>query len=162
MIDVLFQREVPYPPERVLSQYFDLEHLEHVHPRTFGKARMCSQIGRTIVWELEWPPILGLKILRTTISQEYVPPFSIRSRFTKGVLRSTETVVDLTPTATGTMVEERHRVPLPDWPGVSEWVRRTWLKRLHQIWDEDLKVKVCFGGWPGVPDELSDKLPACR
>ena len=32
MIEVVYRRDVPYPREVVLSQYFDFEHLEHVHP----------------------------------------------------------------------------------------------------------------------------------
>lgn len=57
MIEVVYRREVPYSQAVVLSQYFDLEHLEHVHPRSFGRAHMVSTHSNTVVWELEWPPI---------------------------------------------------------------------------------------------------------
>ncbi len=42
MINVQYRCEVPYSQAVVLSQYFDLEHMEHVHPCTFGCARMVS------------------------------------------------------------------------------------------------------------------------
>lgn len=51
MIEVVYSREVPYPQATVLSQYFDLEHVEYVHPRSFGRARMVSRSHNTIVWE---------------------------------------------------------------------------------------------------------------
>lgn len=90
MIDVTCRREVPYPQSVVLSQYFDLEHLEHVHPRTSGRARMVSQQGRVILWELEWPPLGGLLRLKSTFQQEHLPPWEIRSVIVGGFLRGTE------------------------------------------------------------------------
>ena len=151
MIEVTYRREVPYPQPVVLSQYFDFEHLEHVHPRTFGRARMISQQGRCIVWELEWPPVLGALRLRSTFSQEHLPPWGIRSLVVRGFLRGTESLVELGPCPAGTLVVERHRVNLPSWRWLREPLRRAWLRRLDRIWEEDLAVSVCRGGWPGVP-----------
>jgi hypothetical protein len=151
MIDVFYRREVPYPPAVILSQYFDLEHLEHVHPRSFGRARMVSASRNAIVWILEWPPILGLIRPRSRFAQEYVPPWGIRSVITAGLLRGTETLVQFDKTETGTLVTEHHRVAMPQWPWLRGWVQRSWVRRLDRIWEEDLAVKVCRGGWPGVP-----------
>jgi len=50
MVEVVYRREVPYPQVTVLSQYFDLEHVEYVHPRSFVRARMLSMSHNTIVW----------------------------------------------------------------------------------------------------------------
>jgi len=32
-----------------MSQYFDVEHLEHVHPRTFGRGRLLTGYGNSMV-----------------------------------------------------------------------------------------------------------------
>ena len=61
MITIHYQRQLPYPPVRLLAQYFDLEHLEHVHPRSFGKARLVSQHQNVVIWDLEQPPLLGIR-----------------------------------------------------------------------------------------------------
>jgi hypothetical protein len=151
MIEVVYHREVPYSPTIVLSQYFDLEHLEHVHPRSFGRARMVSEYRNIIVWELEWPPILGLFRLRSRFAQEYNPPQEIRSVIIGGLLRGTKTVVRLDETEAGTLVTEHHQVALPAWRWLRGWVQRAWLRRLDRIWEEDLAVKLCRGGWPGLP-----------
>ncbi len=151
MIDVLYRREVPYSQAVVLSQYFDLEHLEYVHPRTFGRARMVSEGHGAIVWDLEWPPLLGLFRLRSRFVQEYRPPWGIRAVTTRGLLRGSETLIRFDQTETGTLVTEHHRVALPAWQWLATWVRRSWKNRLDRIWEEDLAVNVCRGGWPGVP-----------
>jgi hypothetical protein len=101
MIEVTYRREVPFPRTRVLSQYFDLEHLEHVHPRSFGRARMVSQRGERIVWELEWPRVLGILGFRSLFRQQYVPAWGIRAVITGGLLRGSETEVRLEETERG-------------------------------------------------------------
>ncbi|MCC6964913.1 MAG: hypothetical protein IT391_01345 [Nitrospira sp.] len=151
MIDVPYRREVPYSQAVVLSQYFDLEHLEHVHPRSFGRARMVAKERGVIVWDLEWPPVLGLFRVQSRIRQEFTPPWGIRAVITRGLLSGTETVVQLDKTETGTLVIELHRIALPGWRWLRGFVQRTLVRRLDWIWEEDLAVKVCRGGWPGVP-----------
>jgi hypothetical protein len=150
VIELGYQREIPYPPSVLLSQYFDLEHLEHVHPESLGRARMVSSLDRLIVWDLEWPLWGGFR-LRSRFEQEYVPPWGIRARIVRGALRGTESTVQLSDCSGGTLVEEEHRVALPDWPILRTFIERTWIRRLDRIWEEDLAVKMCRGGWPGVP-----------
>ena len=153
MIQVAYRRELPYPPSVLLSQYFDLEHVEHVHPKSFGRARMVATRGRVIVWDLDWPPLFGNLCLRSRFEQEYVPPWGVQARIVSGALRGTASVIQLSESVRGTLVVEEHRVALPDWPGLRAFVQRAWVSRLDRIWDEDLAVKMCRGGWPGVPDE---------
>src|SRR5712691_6975846 len=115
MIEVFYRRELRYPLARILSQYFDLEHIEHVHPRSLGRARMVSQLQHRIVWELEWPSICGIFKVRNLIAQEFLAPDRIRVSFAKGPLRGTEVDVLLSEIDQGTLVEERYRVALPNW-----------------------------------------------
>jgi hypothetical protein len=151
VIEVVYAREVPYPRPIVLSQYFDLEHLEHVHPRSFGRARVVGLRGRVVVWDLEWPAVLGGLRLRSRFEQEYLPPWSVHARVVGGTLRGAKTLVQLLDGGAGTRVVEVHRLPLPDLPGLRRLVERAWTRRLDRIWDEDLAVRMCRGGWPGVP-----------
>jgi hypothetical protein len=160
VIEVGYQREVPYPRPVILSQYFDLEHLEHVHPNSFGRARLLSQHQRVVIWELEWPPLGGVLRLRSTFVQEHLPPWGIRAEIVSGSLRGTSSDVELLESDSGTTVIERHRVALPDWPGLRGFVRKAWVRRLERIWEEDLAVQVCRGGWPGVPDPVDARSPS--
>lgn len=60
--------------------------------------------------------------------------------------------VELGERAAGTLVVEHHRVRLPGWRWLRGPAQRAWLRRLDRIWEEDLAVRVCRGGWPGVPE----------
>jgi len=147
---IVYTKHVPYPPCAVLSAYFDLEHIAHVHPATFGKARVLATEHNAAVWELESPRCLGTAF-RILIKQEFLPPDRIRARVTKGIFRGTEVLTQIQPSGTGTFIEETYAVPLPDWPILGR-VARTWLRRkADAIWDEDLAVGLPRGGWPGVP-----------
>ena len=46
MIELVYRCEVPYSQTVVLSQYFDLEHLEYVHPSR-SAALVCGQVAKT-------------------------------------------------------------------------------------------------------------------
>lgn len=153
MIEVEYRRVVPYSQPVVLSQYFDLEHLEHVHPKSFGRARMVSKYDRVIVWELQWRPVCWLWRFRSRFTQEYLPPWGVRALVVRGFLRGTESIVQLGGCVGGTLVVEYHRVAaLPNWRWLRRWVRGALVRRLDRIWEEDLAVGVCRGGWPGVPE----------
>jgi hypothetical protein len=147
---IVYTKYVPYSPANVLSAYFDLEHIAHVHPTTFGKARVLRTEENAVLWELESPRYLGIA-LRIVIHQEYLPPDRVRARVTTGILRGTEVLTLLHPRGTGTFIEETYAVPLPDWPVLGR-LARTWLRRkADEIWDEDLAVGLPRGGWPGLP-----------
>lgn len=40
---------------------------------------------------------------------------------------------------------------VPNWFLLRGWLQRAVIRRLDRIWDEDLAVYVCRGGWLGVP-----------
>ena len=104
-MNIIYRRQVPYPPPVVLSAYFDLEHVGHVHPSSFGRARLLGTRQDTVIWELESPPYLGVRF-RNVIAQEYLSLYQIRARVTKGLLRGTEVSVRLEPNDAGTSIEE--------------------------------------------------------
>ena len=110
-ISVTYRVRIPYPIERVLSQYFDLEHLETVHPTTLGQARVLEVDGRRILFEQRWPAWLGLR-LRTVAEQVWLPPDRIRIRFRRGLLRGVGVDTHLMDRGDETAIEETYRVPL--------------------------------------------------
>lgn len=150
-INVTYRVRIPYPFERVLAQYFDLEHLETVHPTTLGAARVLEVDGRRIVFEQRWPAWLGVR-LRTVAEQVWLPPDRIRIRFRRGLLRGVGVDTHLLDRGGETAIEESYRVPLvPGWPWLRPLVRRVVERGANHIWEEDLAVELCHGGWPGVP-----------
>ena len=152
-MDVHYRTQIPYPFERVLAQYFDLEHVETVHPTTLGEYRLLEVEGNRILFEQRWPSWLGVR-LRTVIEQVWVPPEQIRFRFLKGFLRGVGVSARLHDAGENTDIEEVYHLPLR--PDVS-WLRalvRPWVRRgADAIWREDLAVALCNGGWPGVPGQ---------
>src|SRR5436190_17927074 len=69
VVNIIYRRQVPYPPPVVLSAYFDREHVGHVHPSSFGPARLLGPRQETVIWELASPPALGVR-LRSVVGQE--------------------------------------------------------------------------------------------
>ena len=152
-INVTYRVRIPYPFERVLSQYFDLEHLETVHPTTLGAARVLEVDGKRIVFEQRWPAWLGLR-LRTVAEQIWLPPDRIRIRFRRGLLRGVGVDTHLIDRGDETAIEETYRVPLvPGWSWLRPLVRPVVERGANHIWEEDLAVELCHGGWPGVPGQ---------
>ncbi len=152
-ISVTYRVRIPYPFERVLSQYFDLEHLETVHPTTLGAARVLELDGRRIVFEQRWPAWLGLR-LRTVAEQVWLPPDRIRIRFRRGLLRGVGVDTHLMDRGDETVIEETYRLPLvPGWSWLRPLVSRVVDRAASHIWEEDLAVELCHGGWPGVPGQ---------
>lgn len=150
-MQIVYRRTVPYPLDRVLSQYFDLEHFAHVHPRTFGEARLVTCNGGAIVWKLIHPRRFGFRHWSTIFFQEYLPPNQIRSRVIKGLERGTEILTRLAQIPEGTAIEEIYSFPLPAWPWLVRLVEKWLFRKADRIWEEDLKVGLCHGGWPGIP-----------
>lgn len=50
-MDVNYRKTIPYPFERVLAQYFDLEHIETVHPKTLEEYRILEVSGDRIIFQ---------------------------------------------------------------------------------------------------------------
>jgi hypothetical protein len=154
VITAKYRRTVPYPRWRVLAQFFDLEHIAHVHPRTLGQARLVSLHDGGVTWELESPRYLGVRA-RSTIVQDYIPPDRIEARVIKGFLKGPEYSGLFHEVGGATTVEETYRLPVPDLRWLRAWVATRLVCTLDRIWEEDLRVGVCHGGWPGLPQSGS-------
>src|SRR5262245_2918367 len=146
---VTYRRLLPHPPERVLSQYFDLEHLPFVHPRTFGAPRVLSCQDLTVVWQFDLHAV-GLRF-PTTIAQEFYPPHRIHTRVTTGFFSGTVVSTHLLSHLSGTLVDETYEIPIAAIPPLSSLIRFWLIHWLNRVWDEDLRVGMPYGGWPGVP-----------
>ncbi len=150
-VEITYRKRIPYPFARVLSQYFDLEHIETVHPTTLGSYRAVEVAGDRIVFEQRWPSWLGVR-LRSVVEQVWLPPNRIRIRFRRGFLRGVGVDTQLTDQGEETAIEEVYRVPLvPGWAWLRPWMGRVVERGAGRIWEEDLAVELCHGGWPGVP-----------
>ena len=161
-IEVTYRKRIPYPFARVLSQYFDLEHIETVHPTTLGSYRAIEVTGDRIVFEQRWPSSLGLR-LRSVVEQVWRPPNRIRIRFRRGFLRGVGVDTRLKDQGEETAIEEVYRVPLvPGWTWLRPWMARVVERGAGRIWEEDLAVELCHGGWPGVPGADGPPRPESR
>jgi len=150
MLAITCTKVIPHPFEVVLGQYFDYEHVKFVHPQTLGEYHLVETRGNTIVYEQLWPRRFLLR-RRSLVKQTFYPPNEIRFDFLQGRYRGTKVHSVLREHVAGTLVKETYFVNVPDWAWLRNWLTRSIVRQVDQIWDEDLRVKVCHGGWPGIP-----------
>jgi nitrite reductase/ring-hydroxylating ferredoxin subunit len=146
-----YSRVIPYPFEAVLSQYFDYEHIAHVHPDTLGEYRVLKSEGNLLVYEQVWPRNRFGRRKRSVVEHEFLPPGEMWFRFVSGRYRGVRVHSRLCPHPEGTLVEETHHLPLPGWGWLARLIEKPALRMIDAIWEEDLVVDVCRDGWPGVP-----------
>ncbi|REJ83680.1 MAG: Rieske (2Fe-2S) protein [Acidobacteria bacterium] len=166
MLRVRYRKVVPYPVAVVLSQYYDYEHIEHVHPESLGRYVLLEQGERRNVYEQLWPPgllqSLGMPTARSVVQHTYEPPRTMRFRFLCGRHRGTEVVTVLEEHPEGCLVDETYGVPgLPDWSLLRRLALPPIRRRVNAIWAEDIGVDVCHGGWPGVPERSAEAEAPC-
>jgi nitrite reductase/ring-hydroxylating ferredoxin subunit len=155
MLRVPYEKELAFPLDAVISQYFDFEHIEHVHPKTVGRYELVEIVGNRVRYRQHWPG--GRKT--SLVDQEWLPPDQIQIRFVEGRYRGVELDTRFESTLVGTRIVDEYRMPgLPDW----RWVRallRPWVHRqIERIWSEDLEVGLPRGGWSGVPGVEDEDL----
>lgn len=154
MLSVTYSKLIPYPFEVVLGQYYDYEHIEHVHPDTLGQYQLVSVEGDRVVYDQIWP---GRRRRRSRVEQRLVSPNEIWFEFKEGRYRGTKVRSLLEARGeNATQVEETYFLPgLPDWRWLERLILPNIARRVDLIWDEDLGVEVCRGGWPGLPESLA-------
>jgi len=92
--------------------------------------------------------VAGLR-LRSLFREEFRAPNRIRVKVLAGFGRGTRHRVVFVPEGPGTRVVERLLVP--GLAGVlTRLLRPLVLRAMRRVWEEDLRVKMCRGGWPGV------------
>ena len=148
---IRYVKIIPYNFYIVLSQYFDYEHIKHVHPETLGEYRVIKNDGNVIEYEQIWPGKYWRRRC-SLVRQTYEPPGDIRFEFIKGLYKGIVVSTHLSPCDEGTRIDEQYEIPmLPDWGWLRALIRPSVLSTVERIWDEDLQVGVCYDGWPGIP-----------
>ncbi len=150
MLSVRHTKLIPYPFDTVLSQYFDYEHIEHVHPHTLGRYRVHQADASGIRFEQTWPKgLLGTP--HSVIRHTFRPPGEMWFDFEEGRYTGVRVHTVLEPRGDSTFVDETYEIPLPNWRWLGVLARPWVLRMVERIWKEDLDVEVCRNGWPGVP-----------
>lgn len=139
---------VPYPRLHLVEQYFDFEHVPHVHPKSLGRVDVVTLGDHWVVADLRWPLFLGLRA-RSRFREEFHPPDLITAQVTAGFGAGTRYEARFHADTGGTRVEEL--LALPGFlGGVAAHFAGSVVRRMRGIWKEDLRVKMCRGGWPGI------------
>jgi len=147
-----YQKLIPYRFEVVLGQYWDWEHIRFVHPESLGEYRIVEVGEGVAVYEQLWPKSRLGRRARSLVRQTQLAPAEILFEFLEGRHRGVRVHTVLHEQDDGTLVDETYEIPLlPDWGWLKPVVRKAVMASVDRIWDEDLRVKVCWGGWPGVP-----------
>jgi nitrite reductase/ring-hydroxylating ferredoxin subunit len=143
---------VPFPFAVVLDQYFDFEHIAHVHPTTLGEYVVVENAGHRIVYDQIWPAGRRGRRVTSRVVQTYNPPSDIRFEFVSGKHKGTKVHTQLCAHQDGTEVSETYILPwLPAWGLLRRLIAPVVHRQVNRVWEEDLRVGVCIGGWPGVP-----------
>ena len=149
-LKINFQKFVPYSTDAVLSQYYDYEHIEHVHPNTLGRYQLLEQREDFVSYRQVWPKTVFSEPT-SIVEQRFSPPNRILFEFVKGRYKGTRIHTVLLESQGGTVVDETYEMNLPGWGWLGKIVKPFIVKRVNQIWEEDTDVEVCRDGWPGVP-----------
>lgn len=151
MLAVNYRKLIPYPLEVVLGQYYDYEHIEHVHPDTLGEYRVVEEQGNVLVYEQIWPRRF-FRRPRSLVRQTRLAANEIEFVFVAGRHQGVRVHTVLREHPEGTLVDETYSMRLPDWGWLRRIVEKGVARSVERIWKEDLDVEVCHGGWPGVPE----------
>ncbi|MCA9448569.1 MAG: Rieske (2Fe-2S) protein [Candidatus Omnitrophica bacterium] len=158
MMKIVIEKEIPYPFDVVLSQYFDYEHISHVHPNTVGEYRLLDSGDGFIRYEHLWPKRWnGQK--KSIVRHSYQPPNEMWFTFEEGYVAGTVVHSVLHDRGDNTLIHETYEVPVPDWKLLRPLIRHWTVKSVERIWKEDLDVEVCREGWPGVPECMRRDSP---
>jgi nitrite reductase/ring-hydroxylating ferredoxin subunit len=150
MLEIGYTKVIPFPFEIVLSQYFDYEHIAHVHPETLGEYRLVEVSTNRIVYDQIWPALWTGKRKTSRVEQRFSPPNAIEFEFIAGLHRGVKVQTFLHDQGDATRVEESYFLPLPNWDWLKPVIRPFMMQSIERIWKEDIDVGVCYGGWPGI------------
>ncbi len=139
---------VPYPRLHLVEQFFDFEHVPHVHPRSLGRIDVLTLGHHWVIADLRWPLFPGV-LVRSRFRQEFHPRDHITAEVTGGFGAGARYEAQLLSDGDGTRVEEL--LELPGFLGaVAARFANHVVRRMCRVWEEDLEVMMCRGGWPGI------------
>lgn len=147
------EKLVPFPFYEVLAQYYDYEHIEHVHPKSLGRYEMHEQKDTYVAYRQIWPKsILGQA--ESIVRHYHDPPNRMRFEFIVGRHKGTVVHTTLHEAEGGTLVHEAYEMNLPNWSWLKPLVFPFVKRQVDHVWYEDLAVEVCHDGWPGIPEAM--------
>src|SRR5258708_5600943 len=114
MLHIACVKIVPYPLPVVLDQYFDFEHIAHVHPTTLGEYRLVEKSADRIVYDQLWPADRRGRRATSRVEQRYRLPGEIWFEFVEGKHKGTKVYSQLQPHADGTEVTETRDILHPE------------------------------------------------
>lgn len=151
MLSVNYKKLIPYSFDVVLSQYFDYEHIEHVHPKTLGRYELVEKSVNDIVYRQHWPRgLFGSAV--STVRHTFNPPGEIWFDFIEGKYKGVKVHTLLRSEGKATLVDETYQMPLPNWRWLGALARPFVIRQVERVWKEDIDVDVCRDGWPRVPE----------
>lgn len=151
MLEIAYTKRIPYPFAVTLSQYFDYEHIAHVHPTTVGEYRLVEKKENFLLYDQIWPSgWFGHRAI-SRVQHRFLPPDEMWFEFVAGRYRGIKVHTRLEDQADKTIVHETYYIPLPNWGWLKPLIRPGMMRTIERIWDEDLRVEICYGGWPGIP-----------
>lgn len=156
MLQISYLKVIPYLFDVILDQYFDYEHIAHVHPTTLGEYVLLENTRQRIVYEQRWPADRFGRRAISRVVQTYRPPGDIWFEFVAGKHRGTRVHSELRPHPEGTEVTETYHLPwLPNWSILRRLIAPAVIRFVERVWEEDLRAGVCIGGWPGILNQPS-------
>ena len=162
MLEITYVKLIPYSFDIVLAQYYDYEHIAHVHPETLGEYRLVESTEDGVVYEQHWPADWRGQRAVSRVKQTFQAPDTTWFEFTAGKHRGTKVRSQLRAEGDSTEVTETYFIPgLPNWTILRRLLRPFVIQQVDRVWHEDLSVGVCIGGWPGVPgncDQQTDPV----
>src|SRR5690606_14078509 len=113
MLSINYQKVIAYPIEVVLEQYFDYEHIEHVHPTTLGRYEMLEQSENRLVYRQIWPRgSFGRR--ESVVEHTFNPPYEMWFTFLSGRHSGVKVHSVLSEHPAGTLVDETYIMRLPN------------------------------------------------
>lgn len=158
MLTVRYQKTISYDLDVVYGQYYDYEHIAVVHPNTLGEYRLVSTHANDAVYEQIWPRgRFSKKRGRSVVRHSLLGPYEMEFVFTEGRHKGVRVHTKLSATDGGTLIDEAYSMPGPNWSWLAKLIRPFVMRSVDRVWEEDLDVEVCHGGWPGIPPYGNDQ-----
>jgi nitrite reductase/ring-hydroxylating ferredoxin subunit len=150
-LQIELKKDIPFSFYDVLSQYYDYEHIEHVHSKSLGRYELCEETENYISYRHIWPS-RTFGQAESIVRHYHEPPNRMRFEFVEGRHKGTVVRTTLIDNGDSTQIREIYEMNLPGWPWLKPLIKPFVQRSVDRIWDEDLAVHICHDGWPGIPN----------